>query len=232
MAHPFTNLFEYQQTEIDNAVVALCQEKIAKIAVLLNLTWDVTIEKLQALSKTVVFHGARYGDYLNWLLKYAAQFGELPTVTDDGRVVVKVQSEQDAIITIQGTGINHPEGLMVVVTGRGESTAERVNRIFKDWRPEVIQYTKEQEKIKGAPACRTIRRQAPKIGRNAPCPCGSGNKYKVCCLVPQTVDFLRDQYLPVHINPKVLTQQHAGESVGMACKFAMDALSAHQANQQ
>lgn len=26
-----------------------------------------------------------------------------------------------------------------------------------------------------------IRRSAPKIGRNAPCPCGSGKKYKKCC---------------------------------------------------
>lgn len=24
-------------------------------------------------------------------------------------------------------------------------------------------------------------REAPKIGRNAPCPCGSGKKYKHCC---------------------------------------------------
>jgi hypothetical protein len=27
-----------------------------------------------------------------------------------------------------------------------------------------------------------IRRTAPKVGRNAPCPCGSGKKYKKCCL--------------------------------------------------
>jgi len=26
----------------------------------------------------------------------------------------------------------------------------------------------------------TIRRDAPKIKRNAPCPCGSGKKYKQC----------------------------------------------------
>jgi len=26
-----------------------------------------------------------------------------------------------------------------------------------------------------------IRNVAPKIGRNAPCPCGSGKKYKKCC---------------------------------------------------
>ncbi|MCC7060055.1 MAG: SEC-C domain-containing protein, partial [Burkholderiaceae bacterium] len=28
---------------------------------------------------------------------------------------------------------------------------------------------------------RTMRREAPKVGRNDPCPCGSGRKYKACC---------------------------------------------------
>ena len=27
----------------------------------------------------------------------------------------------------------------------------------------------------------TIRRESPKVGRNDPCPCGSGKKYKQCC---------------------------------------------------
>jgi len=27
----------------------------------------------------------------------------------------------------------------------------------------------------------TIRRDAPKVGRNEPCPCGSGKKFKKCC---------------------------------------------------
>jgi uncharacterized protein YecA (UPF0149 family) len=27
----------------------------------------------------------------------------------------------------------------------------------------------------------TIRRAVPKVGRNDPCPCGSGKKYKKCC---------------------------------------------------
>ena len=30
----------------------------------------------------------------------------------------------------------------------------------------------------------TARRKTPKIGRNAPCPCGSGKKYKKCCGSP------------------------------------------------
>jgi len=27
----------------------------------------------------------------------------------------------------------------------------------------------------------TYRREKPKVGRNDPCPCGSGKKYKKCC---------------------------------------------------
>jgi uncharacterized protein len=30
----------------------------------------------------------------------------------------------------------------------------------------------------------TVRREVPKIGRNEPCPCGSGRKYKQCCGAP------------------------------------------------
>ena len=31
------------------------------------------------------------------------------------------------------------------------------------------------------PKSKPTVRQSPKIGRNAPCPCGSGKKYKKCC---------------------------------------------------
>jgi len=33
----------------------------------------------------------------------------------------------------------------------------------------------------GVQTAQTVRRQGDKIGRNAPCPCGSGKKYKRCC---------------------------------------------------
>jgi len=26
-----------------------------------------------------------------------------------------------------------------------------------------------------------VKREEPKVGRNEPCPCGSGKKYKKCC---------------------------------------------------
>lgn len=34
---------------------------------------------------------------------------------------------------------------------------------------------------RAASAAQTVRRSEPKIGRNDPCPCGSGKKYKQCC---------------------------------------------------
>ncbi|BBB31742.1 preprotein translocase subunit SecA [Thermotomaculum hydrothermale] len=36
-------------------------------------------------------------------------------------------------------------------------------------------------KDKEAPVVATVKRDKPKIGRNDPCPCGSGKKYKKCC---------------------------------------------------
>jgi len=32
------------------------------------------------------------------------------------------------------------------------------------------------------PNARQLGRRPPKIGRNDPCPCGSGKKFKKCCL--------------------------------------------------
>jgi preprotein translocase subunit SecA len=33
---------------------------------------------------------------------------------------------------------------------------------------------------------RTYRREGRKVGRNDPCPCGSGKKYKKCCMLKET----------------------------------------------
>ncbi|MBX2979527.1 MAG: SEC-C domain-containing protein [Flavobacteriales bacterium] len=32
------------------------------------------------------------------------------------------------------------------------------------------------------PPVETYKRDTPKVGRNEPCPCGSGKKYKKCCM--------------------------------------------------
>ena len=37
------------------------------------------------------------------------------------------------------------------------------------------------EQAGGVPKVETVVHEGPKIGRNDPCPCGSGKKYKKCC---------------------------------------------------
>lgn len=48
--------------------------------------------------------------------------------------------------------------------------------------PEIIQAIYDFWQAKGASG--TVRRDEAKVGRNAPCPCGSGKKFKQCCGQP------------------------------------------------
>jgi uncharacterized protein YecA (UPF0149 family) len=41
---------------------------------------------------------------------------------------------------------------------------------------------KKQGTIKSTGKVVAFKRKSPKIGRNEPCPCGSGKKFKKCCL--------------------------------------------------
>ena len=49
--------------------------------------------------------------------------------------------------------------------------------------PGKVEKKKMSKNIKegAAEKQQTVKRQAPKVGRNDPCPCGSGKKYKNCC---------------------------------------------------
>ena len=82
-------------------------------------------------------------------------------------------------------------------------TSEEVNKAYAgeprvpDWReradpwsfyePEHIaerlqRWEEAQAREDDAPAVVSYTREAPKVGRNDPCPCGSGKKFKKCCL--------------------------------------------------
>jgi uncharacterized protein YecA (UPF0149 family) len=54
-----------------------------------------------------------------------------------------------------------------------------------EWDEDVPPWqAREQPTAQHAPAgeiAAPIRRTTPKVGRNDPCPCGSGKKYKKCC---------------------------------------------------
>ena len=46
----------------------------------------------------------------------------------------------------------------------------------------AIQDRARFKEMKVQPTKQQMRRRPPRIGRNDPCPCGSGLKFKACCL--------------------------------------------------
>ncbi len=46
---------------------------------------------------------------------------------------------------------------------------------------QAYRYFREQRQVSASLHANNRRRNAPKVGRNDPCPCGSGKKYKKCC---------------------------------------------------
>ena len=87
------------------------------------------------------------------------------------------------VLDVQGGGIDDNEGTVEFVahyTVKHQPFSHHERSLFKrvegEWRfidGELI----TPENQKGV----TIVRDAPKVGRNDPCPCGSGKKYKHCC---------------------------------------------------
>ena len=66
---------------------------------------------------------------------------------------------------------------LVLLDGEGEETPPFL------WvtKQEVLESLPEEKPPVVIGGDYTVRRPVPKIGRNAPCPCGSGKKYKKCC---------------------------------------------------
>jgi len=62
---------------------------------------------------------------------------------------------------------------------RDEAEIERLKQARRQQR---MQYVHGQTPGKAPAKPKTIRRDGKKTGRNSPCPCGSGKKYKQCCL--------------------------------------------------
>ena len=83
------------------------------------------------------------------------------------------------IISTEKGGVNDTEG-----TVEFEATYE--HKGLKDVHHEFAKFKKEAATgewlyEEGRVSPRTIVRSAPKTGRNDPCPCGSGKKFKHCC---------------------------------------------------
>ena len=61
---------------------------------------------------------------------------------------------------------------------------DEIRRRQKRWMKEEEDFYADQQRHGNSASQRTYVREQPKIGRNEPCPCGSGRKYKKCCMNP------------------------------------------------
>jgi hypothetical protein len=80
-------------------------------------------------------------------------------------------------------GRDIPE-LPIIKRERERSQARRGKRLLElnDLAKRIQERGGIEASLAGQTNALTIRHNAPKIGRNAPCPCGSGKKYKKCCM--------------------------------------------------
>jgi uncharacterized protein YecA (UPF0149 family) len=58
-------------------------------------------------------------------------------------------------------------------------TPEEYTEALKIWNKKESRFLKE---MLLDPTPKQMARRPPKVGRNDPCPCGSGKKFKKCCL--------------------------------------------------
>jgi preprotein translocase subunit SecA len=105
--------------------------------------------------RPVIFMG-----FLDGINESIEQKNELENFDEDSAVDLKIVPEK-LFFNMLKADADYLYGLPQWETILGE---ERMKQIADEYR-----------------RSRTVRRETPKIGRNDPCPCGSGRKYKHCC---------------------------------------------------
>ena len=111
----------------------------------------------------------------------------------DPRGIEKLQQiyadENDAIYVgkaLECLGMIHKVDIpeMPDITRKRKEQEERQNARVKELSALFSNYRKniEQAKLEDGGRVVPFKRDSPKVGRNDPCPCGSGKKYKKCCL--------------------------------------------------
>ena len=96
----------------------------------------------------------------------------------------------DAAFAIQALA-EVPQMLNMLDEFRGENSRETMLARYRESLADDADFLREiwgearAEPPPSRPLETTFRRDAPKVGRNDPCPCGSGKKYKKCCATKQ-----------------------------------------------
>ena len=109
---------------------------------------------------------------------------EVPPPTEPSSIADKLEKEIDALPDAFKMQLKDPKVKERFMSIARRMEADGVN--FKSIR-QMKKWMKEHEaelRKEGNPEqhhVETVVHEGPRIGRNDPCPCGSGKKYKKCC---------------------------------------------------
>ncbi len=125
--------------------------------------WQDHLENLEALREAVYL---RSYAQKNPLLEYKLEgFQIFDRLIEDIRKTVTQKIVRVKVQEPQTRGYRAPKTIQASHQEYGQFGSAPTSRQGQANRPEKAQ----------------VRRQVPKVGRNEPCPCGSGKKYKHCC---------------------------------------------------
>jgi preprotein translocase subunit SecA len=141
-----------------------------------------------------------FDDFLAEMLDFELQYREAQVLpeyqviqfTNEIRIINEIQSFRKEIMQLKKS---YPELYAIkkeffdnIINPRREeylyNTYDKKYKKFQKLYPEVFEPEEEDDDDYYEDYCfqpEPYRRPEPKIGRNEPCPCGSGKKYKKCC---------------------------------------------------
>ena len=126
---------------------------------------------------------SRYTAYVNTEIDYLEE-----TIHPDNRADFDAKAARDwsedtewkklEILEITGGGPEDSEGIVEFIAHYTIKTVVHKHHERAEFKKEADQwYFVDGQHVKPV----QVKRAGAKVGRNAPCPCGSGKKYKKCC---------------------------------------------------
>jgi hypothetical protein len=116
----------------------------------------------------------------------ALQGMELPPGLDASQLEQMLSSPRGALLA--DFGVFCQERGLAEGEPAGPEAEEALRQLHEEWLQtprETLDGKRPADLLEGGglfpEKVETFRREAPKVGRNDPCPCGSGRKYKKCC---------------------------------------------------
>jgi len=119
-------------------------------------------------------------DYAAWCeaYVYGSQIGEINWLEAAGEYAPDLSEKMEVFFLLSGMlkedALKHKEPWLSkkeeekAIVMAQEDLIETINDIYRFWQ---MQRSPQN----------TVKRESPKVGRNDPCPCGSGKKFKQCC---------------------------------------------------